>query len=171
VFSPSTVITKQICSWYPKFSVKSNFNCSYMAMSSFNIYSGFFCEIFSDSLFHLGILWDKNHIKIFCLEIWVERAVIHYIERGPPKDHPSQICFNLVQRFQRRRFKCDLLSKYSQLSLSRTHLSSWQWVDYHIFWVFLWNFSFNRFILIIQIRHTVNSRYVESMWTRKFSSI
>jgi hypothetical protein len=27
-------------------------------------------------------------------------------------DHPSQICFNLVQQFQRRRFKCDLLSKY-----------------------------------------------------------
>jgi hypothetical protein len=26
----------------------------------------------------------------------------------PPKDHHSQICFNLVQRFQRRRFKCDL---------------------------------------------------------------
>ena len=38
-------------------------------------------------------------------------AVGHNIERGPPKDHPSQICFNLVQRFQRRRFKCDLLSK------------------------------------------------------------
>jgi hypothetical protein len=39
-------------------------------------------------------------------------AVGHNIERGPPKDHPSQICFNLVQRFQRRRFKCDLLSNY-----------------------------------------------------------
>jgi hypothetical protein len=45
---------------------------SYMAMSSFIIYSGFFCEIFSASLFRLGILWDKNHIKIFCLEIWVK---------------------------------------------------------------------------------------------------
>jgi hypothetical protein len=31
-------------------------------------------------------------------------AVGHTIERGPPKDHPSQIYFNLVQRFQRRRF-------------------------------------------------------------------
>ena len=40
--------------------------------SNFNIYSGFFCEIFSASLFHVGILWDKNHIKIFCSEIWVE---------------------------------------------------------------------------------------------------
>ena len=36
------------------------------------MYSGFFCEIFSASLIHLGILWDKNHIKIFCLEIWVK---------------------------------------------------------------------------------------------------
>jgi hypothetical protein len=34
------------------------------------------------------------------------RAVGHNIERGPPKDHPSQICFKLVQRFQRRRIKC-----------------------------------------------------------------
>ena len=45
--------------------MNSNFNCIYMAMSS-NIYSGFFCEIFSASLFRLGILWDKNRIKIFC---------------------------------------------------------------------------------------------------------
>jgi hypothetical protein len=43
-------------------------------------------------------------------------AVGHNIERGPPKDHPSQICFNLVQGFQRRRFKCDLLSKYKCMS-------------------------------------------------------
>jgi hypothetical protein len=27
--------------------------------------------------------------------------------------HPCQVWFNLVQRFQRRRFKCDLLSKYA----------------------------------------------------------
>jgi hypothetical protein len=27
-------------------------------------------------------------------------AIGHNIERGPPKDHPSQICFNLVQLFQ-----------------------------------------------------------------------
>jgi hypothetical protein len=39
-------------------------------------------------------------------------AVGHNIERGPPKDHSSPICLNLVQRFQRR-FKCDLLSKYA----------------------------------------------------------
>jgi hypothetical protein len=39
------------------------------------------------------------------------KAVGHNIERGPPKDHPSQIFFNLAQRFQRRRFKCDRLSK------------------------------------------------------------
>jgi hypothetical protein len=28
-------------------------------------------------------------------------AVGHNIEWGPPKDHPSQICFNLVLGFQR----------------------------------------------------------------------
>jgi hypothetical protein len=39
----------------------------------------------------------------------------HNIERGPPKDHPCQICFNLVQRFQRRRFKCDLYQNMSNL--------------------------------------------------------
>ena len=36
-------------------------------------------------------------------------AVGHNFER----DHPWQVWFNLVQRFQRRRFKCDLLSKYA----------------------------------------------------------
>jgi hypothetical protein len=34
-------------------------------------------------------------------------------ERKPPRDLPCQVWFNLVQRFQRRRFKCDLLSKYA----------------------------------------------------------
>jgi hypothetical protein len=40
-------------------------------------------------------------------------AVGHNFERDPHRDHPSQVWFNLVQRFQRRRFKCDLLSKYA----------------------------------------------------------
>ena len=34
----------------------------------------------------------------------VDRAVRHKFERGPHKDHPSQIWFNLFQR----RFRCDL---------------------------------------------------------------
>ena len=41
------------------------------------------------------------------------RAVGHTIERGPHKDHTSQIWFNLVQWFQKRRFKCDRLLKYA----------------------------------------------------------
>jgi hypothetical protein len=40
-------------------------------------------------------------------------AVEHNFEMGLHKDYPSQIWFNLVQPFQRRRFKCDLLSKYA----------------------------------------------------------
>jgi hypothetical protein len=40
-------------------------------------------------------------------------AVGHNIERDPHRDHPCQVRFDLVQRFQMRRFKCDLLSKYA----------------------------------------------------------
>ena len=40
-------------------------------------------------------------------------AVGHNFEMGLPKDYLSQIWFNLVQRFQRRKFKCDLISKYA----------------------------------------------------------
>jgi hypothetical protein len=38
-------------------------------------------------------------------------AVRHKFEMGLPKGYPNQIWFNLDQRFQRRRFKCDLLPK------------------------------------------------------------
>ena len=51
---------------------KWTFNCNYMAMSSLTYILSFSVRFFSASLFHLGILWDKNHIKIFCSEIWVE---------------------------------------------------------------------------------------------------
>ena len=32
-------------------------------------------------------------------------------ERDPPRDHPCQVWFNLVQGFQRRRIKCDSLRR------------------------------------------------------------
>jgi hypothetical protein len=38
-------------------------------------------------------------------------AVGHNFERDPPKDHPCQVWFNSVQRFQRRRFKCESLQR------------------------------------------------------------
>ena len=37
-------------------------------------------------------------------------AVGHNFERGTPRDHPCQAWFNLVHRFQRRKFICGLLS-------------------------------------------------------------
>jgi hypothetical protein len=40
-------------------------------------------------------------------------AVEHNFEMGLSKDYPCQVWFNLVQQFQRKRFKCDLLSKYA----------------------------------------------------------
>ena len=36
-------------------------------------------------------------------------SVGHNCERDPPKDHPCQVWFNLVQGFQRRKFKCESL--------------------------------------------------------------
>ena len=38
-------------------------------------------------------------------------SVRHNFERDPPKDHLCQVWFNLVQRFQRRRFKCESLRR------------------------------------------------------------
>ena len=38
-------------------------------------------------------------------------AVGHNFERDPPKDHPCQAWFNLVQGFQRRRSKCESLRR------------------------------------------------------------
>jgi hypothetical protein len=43
-------------------------------------------------------------------------AVGHNVEREPPRDHPCQVWCNLVQQFQRKRFKCDLLSKYAKFA-------------------------------------------------------
>ena len=37
-------------------------------------------------------------------------SVGHNVESDPPKDHPSQVWFNLVQGLQRR-FKCDSLRR------------------------------------------------------------
>jgi hypothetical protein len=45
-------------------------------------------------------------------------AVGNNFERDPSRDHPCQVRFNLVQQFQRRRFKCGLLSKYAQFAYS-----------------------------------------------------
>ena len=42
-------------------------------------------------------------------------AVGHNFEMGLPKDYPCQVWFNLVQPFQRKRFKCDLLSNMTNL--------------------------------------------------------
>jgi hypothetical protein len=38
-------------------------------------------------------------------------SVGHKFEMDPPKDHPCHVWFNLVQGFQRRRFKCENLRR------------------------------------------------------------
>jgi hypothetical protein len=52
-------------------------------------------------------------IKIFFSDTAMQNngAVGYNFERDPPRDHPCQVWFNLVQRFQRRRFKCESLAR------------------------------------------------------------
>jgi hypothetical protein len=75
--------------------------------------------------FPICILWSRLPTKMAAkLKIekkvvtfwpsWIEGVAIgHIFERDPHRDHYCQVWFNLVQRFQRRRFKCDLLSIYA----------------------------------------------------------
>jgi hypothetical protein len=56
---------------------------------------------------------EMSSIVHCCFSIspsWMEGGTVgHNCERDPP----CQVWFNLVQRVQRKRFKCDLLSKYA----------------------------------------------------------
>ena len=51
--------------------------------------------------------WTIKEISIFSNRSHLEWgwAVGHNFERDPPRDHPCQVWFNLVQRFQRRKLK------------------------------------------------------------------
>jgi hypothetical protein len=58
----------------------------------------------------IELFWPFEEISIFSNSGQLEwRAGLSDFERDPP----CQVWFNLIQRFQRRRFKCDLLSKYA----------------------------------------------------------
>jgi hypothetical protein len=61
--------------------------------------------------------WTIEEISIFSnsshLEWRVELSDTILKWTIPPRDHPCQVWFNLVQQFQRKRFKCDPLSKYA----------------------------------------------------------
>jgi hypothetical protein len=50
-------------------------------------------------------------------------------------------------------YNCLLLLYYMLKWAQISTVIAWQWVVKHILPVFLWNFSFSRFILIIQIRY------------------
>jgi hypothetical protein len=53
---PRTIPAKFALIWFSGFRGEDLNVIFYQNMSNFNIYSGFFCEIFSASLFRLGIL-------------------------------------------------------------------------------------------------------------------
>jgi hypothetical protein len=75
-----------------------------------------------------------------CSYIAVNRggSVGHNFERDPPKDHPCQVWFNLVQGFQRRRFKCESLRRttmdakwWQKLTMDPSkfeHNDHWHWI-------------------------------------------
>jgi hypothetical protein len=79
------------------------------------------------------------------------------IERGLHKDHLSQILFNLVTMAAVTKnsnfFNCPLLLYYKSKWAQILTAATLQWVVLHIIRIFLWNFSFSRFIQIMQIRH------------------
>jgi hypothetical protein len=52
--------------------------------------------------------WTIEEISIFSNSSHLERRAGL---SDPPKDHPCQVWFNLVQGFQRRRFKCESLRR------------------------------------------------------------
>ena len=51
-------------------------------------------------------------------------VVGHNFQRDPPRDHPCQVRFNLVQRFQRRRFKCEILRRTTDGRTDRRRMPS-----------------------------------------------
>ena len=60
--------------------------------------------------------WPFEEISIFSNSSQLEwRAGLSdtILKGNHPGTIPARVWFNLVQRFQRRRFKCDLLSKYA----------------------------------------------------------
>ena len=67
-----------------------------------------FCGIVV-AILKISILSNGHHVQ------WRMELADTNFKRGLSKDHPSQIWFNLVQRFQRR-FKCDLLPKYAKFT-------------------------------------------------------
>jgi hypothetical protein len=74
------------------------------------IFWDFLWDFFSQFIPFRNIMRSKSHLNLLLRNLsWNDLWVGHFQNY----DHPSQICFNLVQRFQRRRFKCDLLSKYA----------------------------------------------------------
>ena len=93
-------------------------------------------------------------------------TVGHNCERNPPKDHPCQVWFNLVQRFQRKRFKYDTLTvKLFSLSSCFFWLSC---IDFKIFKsslfsalpvLFSWIFYLELVLLVLGVVFTLDELF------------
>ena len=88
-------------------------NPEYMLIYSLSCSCSYSLSSFS---FIIKQQWTIEEISIFSKSSHLEwRAELSdtILKWDYPRDYPSKIWFNLVQWFQRRRFKCDLLSKYA----------------------------------------------------------
>ena len=96
-------------------------------------------------------------------------AVGHNFERDPLRDHPYQVWFNLVKWFQRKRFKCDLLSNQNMPNLhnqckSAERKISQKNLEYILNYSFPCSCSTNlsSFRLIIKQQWTIEEIYILS---------
>ena len=83
------------------------------------------------------------------------RAVGHNFEKNPPKDHPCQVWFNLVQGFQRRRFKCESLRRTPRDGKSSPGLWPGELKKFWLFQVFY------HYVLLIVAAAMFNGRTIK----------
>jgi hypothetical protein len=97
--------------------MSSNFNCSYMTMSSLTYSRGFSVKFFFQPIYtdyaNNGQL--KFHPPFFLFLVWrpswLEVGITgHIFERGPSKDHSTKVWFKLAQWLQRSWLKCENLT-------------------------------------------------------------
>jgi hypothetical protein len=81
-----------------------------MAMSSLTYILGFSVRFFQPVYYGSKTKFGRHHFE------WWEGLSDTILKGDHPRTIPAKFVFNLVQRFQRRRFKCDLLSKYAQFA-------------------------------------------------------
>jgi hypothetical protein len=71
------------------------------------------------------VVSDKKIFKISANEntLWTNQHQKHKSGRGPSSEHFWQVWLISVQRFQRRRFKCEKLTDGRRLPMTKAHMA------------------------------------------------